>query len=142
MAKNKIVRPQSAKSFLLKDGTYVFPFLVLDPTPGGSNLGRIDWNCELIRSRKIRGRYHLATIYVWARQTRDKRYAGKYFEIPCRSEGLSGRKLTDKGNALTECTWTVGYCNDHGNVVLSSYPENHHKELVVRVGSSISIEVY
>ena len=142
MSKNSVIKPRPAKPFLSKDGTYVFPFIGLDPTPGGSNLGRIEWHCELVRSRKTRDRYYLAAIYVWATQTRDKRYAGKYFEIACHSSGLSGRKLTNMGNALIECVWTIGYCGDHGNVTLSAYPANHHKELVIRAGSSISIDVY
>jgi len=139
--KKTVVLPKSANEFKDKDGVYRFPFEPLDQTLGGSNLGRIEWHCEFVRSRKQKGRYHFTELYVWATQTRDRRYAGKYFSIPCFIDSIQDRSLIERGASFTECVWSINFCRDHGNVVMSTYPENHHRVLSVNVGSSIQIQI-
>jgi len=56
MGRNNEIKTISAKKYYDKKlGNYIFPFQVLDDTPGGSNLGRIEVCIELFKSkRKIR----------------------------------------------------------------------------------------
>lgn len=136
----KKTQTYSADKFKSDDSTYRFPFTVLDPTPGGSNLGRIEWGIELLHGRKQKGRYYIEKLLVFARQTRDERYAGKVFEIPCFTDMLQGRELTGR-SAFIQHVWQVSICPEHNAPVLSAYPENQHSELVVDVRSSISIDV-
>lgn len=121
---------------------YVFPFTLLDPTPGGANLGRIEWHVELIPARKRSGeknRKRIAEVRVWATQTRDPRYQGKQFRFETIAEALSHRSRDGRGFQ----PWRVMFCDKHrGAVVLTAYPENHHTRLIVEPSSSISCEVH
>lgn len=125
----------SADRFRAEDMTYHFPFTVMD-----KRLGRIEWNVELVRGRKHEGRYYVTSLLVWASQTYDERYQGKLFKIPCVSEALHGHRLSKSGS-FTDTVWIIGFCAEHGGPFLSAYPENHHSELVINVGSSLSIDV-
>ena len=122
----------SADSLKSDDYTYCFPFTVLDDTPGGRNLGRIMWGIELLHGRKRKGRYYIDKLLVFARQTRDKRYTGKIFEIPCFAEMLQG--------GFIEHVWNIAICPEHNGPILTAYPDNQHSSLVINVLSSISIE--
>lgn len=130
----------SAESFRDENRYYVFPFVALDPTPGGNNLGRIEWHIEPIRSKKKeRGMYFIEKLYVWASQTYDERYKGKVFEIPCFAECITASALRDRDSYLHH-VWKAQICELHKSMWFSAYPQNHHTSLKINVGSSISID--
>jgi len=138
-------KTHSAEKFKDKSGYYVFPFDVLDKTPGGSNLGRIEWHIEPVRGKKDRkeGRYYIEKLLVWASQTRDEKYKSKVFEIPCYSEAISASyhhngRMPDSFMAYV---WRVMFCEIHKMPVFSAYPDNQHTQLKIDVGSSISIDI-
>jgi hypothetical protein len=127
----------TAEGFKDKDGSFVFPFQVLDDRKDGSSLGRIMWQIELIKGRKYKGRYYIEKLLVWARQTRDDKYAGKVFEIPCYSEALLGDSIDRE--SYINYVWHIQPCEVHNSLVFSAYPSNSHKALKINVDSSISI---
>jgi len=131
---------ESADQFK-KGSYYEFPFTALDPTPGGSNLGRIEWCIELFPGKKSRreGRYFIEKLLVFARQTRDERYAGKTFEIPCNVEMINGSRM--KGPNFLAQVWAVEFCSEHKAIILTAYPENHHTKLTIYVNSSIMMDI-
>lgn len=131
---------ESADEFRNEDMTYSFPFIGLDPTPGGSNLGRIMWGIEAYKKKRKDGRYYITSILVWARQTRDARYAGRIFEIPCFTESLYGSVLGEKV-AFLHRVWRAFFCDEHGGLVLQAYPDDQHTELYINAGSSIMIDL-
>ena len=131
----------SAESFKNESGSYVFPFEALDRTPGGSNLGRIEWHVEIGKGKKTRGRYYIERMLVWATQTRDHRYAGILFEIPCFSEMLHADSVGSNDSYLKH-VWSVGFCNEHKLPYFSAYPENRHNKLVIEANSSIMVDMY
>lgn len=125
-------------------GSYVFPFDVFDKTPGGSNLGRIQWIIELHPSKKIGGRIRIGELWVHARQTKDQKYRRGdkiiYFKIPTFAESLTTRSSLDKQNCYAP--WRMFFCEMHkGAFILDSYPSNHHSKLIINADSSISIDV-
>ena len=123
------------------ESVYRFPFKVLDDTPGGSNLGRIEWCIEPFKGKKHHGRYYIEKLWVWAKQTRDKRYAKKIFEIPCFSEAISGDSLKQKDSFLHN-VWLTFFCGEHRNSMqFWAYPENGKSILEIDVSSSISINI-
>ena len=141
---SKELKTDSAKKFIKgkkypDSDIYVFPFQCLDTRKGGSSLGRIMWQVEPIYGRKTKGRYYIEKLLVWVRQTRDKRYMGKVFEIPCYSESLSGSPLEQ--NSFLNHVWRTSKCEIHKETYFSAYPKDHHTELVINVGRSISIDV-
>lgn len=142
MKKNNEIKTISAKKYYdKKSGRYIFPFQVLDDTPGGSNLGRIEVCIEPFRSkRKIRGRYYVDKILIWFCQTRDKKYSGKTFEIPCFAESICGDSL-NRFNSYTACIWRMSYCEIHKQIIMDAYPRNEHSKLIIDVSSSISIDL-
>lgn len=137
----------SADVFKKSDGystVYEFPFDVLDKTPGGSNLGRIEWHMEFIPGKKqtrkyMHGRRYYEKIYVWATQTRDKRYQKKVFEIPCFVECITGDSLRARSSFMHH-VWRVMPCELHDIPTFSAYPANHHRALRIPIDSTISIE--
>jgi hypothetical protein len=129
----------SAKRFRDKSGYFIFPFQVLDDRTDGTSLGRIMWNIELLKGRKQKGRYFFEKILVWAKQTRDERYMGKVFEIPCYSEAVTGDSL-DRESYLNY-VWYIQPCEIHNSLIFSAYPANHHKALRINVGSLMSIDI-
>jgi len=135
----KELKTMSADKFKDKDGYYIFPFEVLDKTLGGSSLGRIEWHIEPIKGRKTKGRYYIEKLLVWVSQTRDEEYMKKIFEIPCYSECITGDTL--KRESYLNYVWRVMYCEVHKGIVFSAYPSNHHKELKIDVGSSVSLDI-
>jgi hypothetical protein len=139
--KNKTFKTASADKYLNKiTNQYEFPFEVLDKTPGGSNLGRIEWCIELIRSkRKKEGLYYIEKLYLWAKQTRDKRYIGKIFEIPCYADCVGGPSR----ESFLKGVWRVGFCDIHKTLILEAYPDkDNYKKLVINNGSSILMDIY
>lgn len=134
-----MVEPISAENFKQKNGEYVFPFELLDKTPGGSSLGRIEWHIEPSKGRKVGGRYYIEKLLVWASQTRDERYNGKIFEIPCYSESIYASCLAE--DSYFKYVWRMLFCGVHKNPVFSAYPGDKHKELVINTGSSICLEI-
>lgn len=135
--KIKTINP---KAFENENGIYIFPFKVLDDTPGGSNLGRIEWNIEAIRGNKNKGRYYIEKLLIYATQTHDERYGARnIFEIPCFSESISGDCLNRE--SFLNYVWRIMPCEMHKTFVLSAYPGNQHKELIIDVGSSIGIDI-
>ena len=141
MDKNKLKITNASKYFNEKEGVYHFPFEVLDKTPGGTNLGRIEWCIEPIISKKKRdGLYPLEKIYLWAKQTRDKRYAGKTFEIPCYAESILSSPSRE--GSFLGGVWRMGFCPIHKTLILESYPNNdNYKELIIRTSSSIGVDI-
>ena len=135
---NNKIKLRSAKQFLREDGVYEFPFVCMDTTPGGSNLGRIEWHIEPIRGRKHRGRYYIEKLLVYASQTRNKKYRGIVFEISCYSESLYSSILHPEDEFIPR-VWRIMFCEEHKTPVLSAYPENRHTRLEINVGSSIMI---
>lgn len=140
----KIIKKQfktvSAKEFSQGDsGVYIFPFKVLDPM-----YGRIEWLVEPIRSkRKREGVYHLEKLLVCARQTLDPRYKDKVFEIPTWAECINSSQISYKGSmSYFAGVWRAQYCEIHKNLILDSYPENNASELVIKVNSIISNDIY
>lgn len=126
------------------DGIYRFPFDVLDKTPGGSNLGRIEWHVETLHGAKKNGRYHIEKLYVWATQTRDPRYKNKVFEITsCCTECVMGFNLKSSNQTFfLSCVWRMMICEIHKAPVLSAYPEDKHSVLEIgSVWSSIGINI-
>ena len=133
----KKIEPIDPIDFKVDEWKYEFPFKVLDDTPGGSNLGRIQWYVEMHPMPKKRGRKNIKEIWVWARQTRDERYANKIFRIETWAEGLTTNSLKESFSP-----WRIFFCEEHkGAVVLDAYPKNHHTKLVICPFSSISCEV-
>lgn len=132
---------KSAEQFKDENGYYVFPFEVLDKTPGGSNLGRIEWHIELVRSKKKDGRYWIEKLYVWPSQTRDKKYPRNIiWVIDCRAECLTSRNYQDESNSFISNVWKIQFCEVHKNIFMSAYPKNRHSKLKINVQSSISID--
>ena len=133
----KEIKTESADSFKDENGYYVFPFEVLDKTPGGSNLGRIEWCIEPIRGKKKQGRIMIEKLLVWAKQTRDERYVGKIFEIPCHTEAITGDSI-DRNSFLNH-VWYWYFCPDHNTVGMWAYPRNEHSKMVINCGSSFGV---
>lgn len=124
---------------------YIFPFTLMDPTPGGQNLGRMEWQLEPLPSAKQKGRRYIQGLAIWARQTRDPRYTSRIFLIPTRSEAITGsrRLLGERTEAdFVSGVWHMGFCELHRSLILTAYPPDGMTRLIVRTGSSISNEVY
>ena len=136
----KEIKTVSADSFKTDRGEYVFPFECLDKTPGGSNLGRIEWHVEPIKSNKNKGRYYIEKLLVFASQTRDERYKGKIFEIPCYTESITADVLHHR-DSYFHYVWRMTWCEVHNTAFFSAYPKNEHTKLVINVNSSISSEI-
>lgn len=133
------IKPVKADEFKGKDGIYRFPFEVLDKTPGESNLGRIEWGIEPLRGKKTGGRYMIEGILIWARQTRDERYAKKIFYIECFSESITADIIERK--SYLSYVWRTMFCEEHKNLIFDAYPANNHSILEINVESSISIDI-
>lgn len=132
---------KSAEEFKDEHGYYVFPFEVLDKTPGGSNLGRIEWHIELVRSKKKDGRYWIEKLLVWPSQTRDERYPRNIiWEIECYAECITSRNYQGESNSFIANVWRMFFCEVHKNLIMTAYPRNQHSQLKINVGSSISID--
>lgn len=137
-----IIPTESADQFKNEHGIYVFPFDVIDKTPGGSNLGRIEWHMEFHKGKKTKGRYYIEKILVWATQTRDERYVKKIFEIPCYTESIyASPSSTGNRNYYLSYVWRIMQCEVHNTLMFSAYPENQHVALEIGVGSSISADI-
>lgn len=124
-------------------GLYAFPFLLLDETPGGENLGRIEWHVEPVPGKTPRGRRGesaLGGFLVWATQTTDPRYRARTYWLERDTGGLEGRRLTGApGAAFIENVWIIRRCREHNRLVLSAYPRDHHRRLVFELTSSIAV---
>lgn len=137
----------SAEKFLKKDGyseIYEFPFEALDKTPGGLNLGRIEWHLEFIpgapqRKKYQHGKRYFEKIHVWATQTRDPRYEKKVFVIPCFVESITADSLRRRSSYF-HYVWHMTPCEIHKTMMFSAYPENNHTILRIPIDSTISIE--
>jgi hypothetical protein len=121
-----------------EDSRVIFPFLPLDPVPGGSNLGRIEWSVEFVKGKR---RNRLGALALWARQTRDPQYDKKVFLLdaghcPCITTRLSGRE------DFTRFVWNIARCEMHGHLILTAYPADYHRVLIVDLASSISGSIY
>ena len=135
------IKIESAEKFKNSDGTYIFPFVCLDDRKDGSSLGRIEWHLEPFKGKKTKGRYRIEKLFIFATQTRDERYRGKIFEIPCWGEGITADSL-HRGDSYFHCVWKMSFCEIHKAPYFSAYPKNEHTKLVIRANSSISIEIY
>ena len=135
----KDIKIESAEAFKDKDGYYIFPFEVLDKTEGGSNLGRIEVQLEFLRGKKTKGRYYIEKILLQFRQTRDPRYFGKVFEIPCWTEAILGDSL--ERESYLNYVWRIMHCEVHKDLFFCAYPANNHKALKINVGSSIGADI-
>ena len=119
---------------------YKFPFVCVD-APGPKSLGRIEWWLEPQRGKRLRrGRYMIEGLYLWAKQTRDARYAGKLFEIECFAEGLHG--VGDIHGDFLRHVWMSQFCQDHRALAFGAYPPGTATQLMVDVSSAIMIRAY
>lgn len=116
---------------------YVFPFTAIDQ-PGSHSLGRIEWWLEPLRGRKLRGHYAICGLYLWARQTRDPRYAGKLLHIPCHAAML-GAAVGLQREGLLNYAWTARFCEEHGVFCFGAYPGDTHIALEIDVSLSMKI---
>ena len=137
------VKTESAEAFKLGEDwpekmIYRFPFQCMD-APGPRSLGCIEWWLEPVRGRKARGRYSITSLLLWARQTRDTRYANKLFEVLCNVEALSGGIL--KRDGLLSHIWSLGFCPDHGRVAFGAYPLSRHTGLIIDVSLTIQARI-
>jgi len=132
--KTEKIEFSSIEEFKRRDGSYIFPFEVLNKTPGGSNLWRIEANIEIVKGRKKKGMYRIEGIILWFSQTRDERYLWKNFFIPCWAEWIS---RNDKNGNFFAHVWYTWFCSEHGNIAFSAYPNNNFKELRIYTNSSI-----
>jgi len=124
---------------------YRIPFTLIDKTPGGKSYGRINWNFEIIRSKKRNGgwfsgkdkRVFIEKIYIWARQTRDKRVSGKVFKLDLLSERLNGNVFNEHSS--------VEPCTEHlKGTIVSTYPNNEHSwqnECILEISATTSVMV-
>jgi hypothetical protein len=124
------------RQFVVPDG-YLFPFICMDHTPGGSNLGRIEWNVEVYKSKKNnRGFQNITQLIVWAKQTRDKRYVGKFFLLDCNTAGILTHSNKIRADFI-HCAWLLSICDVHRNPIISAYPEDNHVALWIERYSDI-----
>ena len=134
------MKTNSAKLFRNDKGEYIFPFEVLDKTPGGRNLGRIEWLIEPIVGKKNKdGRYYIEKLLIQARQTRDKRYIGKLFEIPVFADSILGDTLGRE--SYINYVWRMMFCPEHKTFIFDAYPGNNHKALKISCFSTMGIDI-
>lgn len=131
---------ESAEAFKVEGG-YLFPFTLMDDTPGGSNLGRIMWNIEIHKTQKQDGVNYITQMVVWANQTRDPRYQDKNFLLECHTAGIMTCGLTSKDDLMPH-VWFVAVCAEHGKTVLRAYPSNGHAALQVEAYSSVGTRIH
>ena len=135
----KKIKTNSADKFKDKDGYYIFPFDVLDKRTDGASLGRIQIQIEPIMSKKTKSRYYIEKLLICFRQTRDERYKGKLFEIPCWSEMILGDAIGRE--SYMNYVWKVFLCEIHKTFVFDAYPANNHKALKIDIDSSVAISI-
>lgn len=138
--KNKIIETISADIFKVGNNQYEFPFTAVDETPGGRSLGRIEWVIEPIKGKKYKGRYYIEKLLVSAKQTYDKRYSGKLFEIPCFTESITTDTMFRR-DSYFHFVWRMSWCEIHNTPVFDAYPKNEHTKLIINTNSSISIYI-
>jgi hypothetical protein len=113
--------------FHAETGDFVFPFTLTDPAPGGANLGRIEWIIEPIFAN---GR--VVKMYLSAAQTRDLRYAGKFFEIAMNCPAIGTRRAgLNVSGSFFQGVWLLGHCKLHNATFMRSYPPDDAVELVI-----------
>ena len=102
------------------DGRIVVPFDWRDPKPGGSNLGRAEFQVCL----KFNGRERSSEFWVYPVQTRIDDYwhyiNGDIFFALNAYQGLDDPK-----------TWMARWCKEHKTITLSVYSPSHAKYLVI-----------
>ena len=139
------IKLHDPKKFLVKkksrgrERVYEFPFEALDQKKG---LGLIEWNLELFREYdRSSKKYYINKIWVWARQTMDKRYRGKIFQIECYTEAIKAPLFTMKNNedGFIQRIWSIQYW-DNGNLVMTAYPKHEHNILQIETFSSVFLE--
>jgi hypothetical protein len=118
----------------LVNGQYRFPFVCMDPTPGGGSLGRIEWRLEPVAKRG-----KIVKIFLQATQTRDEAYVGKTFELEVEAPSIFGSPR-DNDDFLGK-VWRTYYCPEHKTFALEAYPKNHHNVLIIERFSGIGIRV-
>lgn len=135
-----MVKTNSAKKFNVSDG-YVFPFTVLDQTPGGSNLGRIEWHIEFVKTKKEKNRNirPITQMLVWARQTKDPRYVNKFFLLDCDTAGI----MTHQDSSdFFHCAWFMQICDEHKMPIISAYPPDDTCALHIQIYSSVGTRIH
>lgn len=134
--KKKELEYSSAEEFKISRNIYRFPFIA-----NTKEWGRIEWCMELEKEKKKReGKYYIKYLYLWAKQTSDERYSGKIFQISSYAEMLYGAIEEEKYDSFLHHVWQTGFCELHKNIYFTAYPKNYHKDLVIKVDSSIMIE--
>lgn len=142
------VKTVSPKKFLVTDkskfhNVYEFPFEAVDQSR--ERLGTIVWKLETFteysRSEK---QYYINKLWLWASQTRDERYIGKIFEIPCFTKALHGTPTINYSENKDEepflqRVWRFEPFADNGNYVFSAYPRHDHNLLRISIDSSVFI---
>lgn len=118
----------------LKGDEHLFHFKLLD-----KSLGRIQWLIEFYpaKENELEAK-RIGKIWVWAKQTNDKRYKGKVFEIETWAEAFSTSSI-DEGRFAP---WRVSFCNEHKDAfIMDAYPKDGYSKLRIETFSSISISV-
>jgi len=115
-------------------GQYRFLFVVFDDTPGGGNLGRIMFRLEPIAEEG-----DIVKLFLQVRQTRDKRYDDKTFELEVGAPSIFGNALGT--NDFLSNTWRTYYCPEHKTFALEAYPQDHHNVLVFERFSGVGIQI-
>jgi hypothetical protein len=129
----------SAKKYEVSNG-YLFPFILFDPTPGGSNLGRIEWNIEIYKTRKnkISKTRSITQILVWARQTKDAQYLNKFFLLNCDSVGIMTHH---DGDDFLHNVGFMQICDEHKMPILCAYPRDGSCALYIEAYSSVGTRI-
>jgi hypothetical protein len=128
----------SAKKFEVLGG-YLFPFTLMDTTPGGGNLGRIEWHIEFVKTRKEKNARYITQMLVWARQTKDPRYLNKFFLLDCNTPSIVTH-LNNSSDFLNN-TWTMAICYEHKMPIVSAHPPDKYCALYIETFSSIGTRI-
>jgi hypothetical protein len=135
--RGEIIEEPSPDPFKTARGVYVFPFVPVDPTPGGRNLGRIEWAVEYVVDRRKR---NFSALLISVCQTRDPRYRGKVYRIPGPMTEFINSPSAGGGRdaaPFTSLVWRTLVCPVHKALALYAYPKDEHRFLVVEPWSQI-----
>lgn len=119
----KKVKYDFEKDAIFVKWNFEIEFDVLDKTPWGKSLGRIERIVEPIWIR-----WSFKKIYVHASQTRDERVDGKRRVIECDTPAFKGG-IWDDDNFFSNA-WYIWVCKEHKEMFYMAYPADHHKKIV------------
>jgi len=101
------------------DDSIAIHFVALDPTPGGSNLGRAEFTvCQIFKYGKPKG------YFVYPRQQRDVDTC--WYVTYVSFQGIS---IGSYGNIDPPRVWNTFWCKDHKTMGLDMYVPNNSRIL-------------